>query len=102
MVAGVLFGYFSLFFFSIRRRHTRCALVTGVQTCALPISAVLGGSAARDVFVTESRPMNHFQKEAIVTEGATGSAWRLSTDEGKHIGGRSEEPSCRERACQYV
>src|SRR3546814_1509240 len=29
------------FFFSSRRRHTRCALVTGVQTCALPISAPL-------------------------------------------------------------
>src|SRR3546814_13374932 len=28
-------------FFSSRRRHTRCALVTGVQTCALPISGVL-------------------------------------------------------------
>src|SRR3546814_8904402 len=28
---------FFLFFFSSRRRHTRCALVTGVQTCALPI-----------------------------------------------------------------
>src|SRR3546814_308526 len=28
------------FFFSSRRRHTRCALVTGVQTCALPISAL--------------------------------------------------------------
>src|SRR3546814_6010328 len=28
----------SFFFFSSRRRHTRCALVTGVQTCALPIS----------------------------------------------------------------
>src|SRR3546814_15059273 len=27
----------SIFFFSSRRRHTRCALVTGVQTCALPI-----------------------------------------------------------------
>src|SRR3546814_10290789 len=27
----------SFFFFSSRRRHTRCALVTGVQTCALPI-----------------------------------------------------------------
>src|SRR3546814_5873006 len=26
-----------LFFFSSRRRHTRCAVVTGVQTCALPI-----------------------------------------------------------------
>src|SRR3546814_3156367 len=28
---------FVYFFFSSRRRHTRCALVTGVQTCALPI-----------------------------------------------------------------
>src|SRR3546814_781807 len=28
------------FFFSSRRRHTRCALVTGVQTCALPISQI--------------------------------------------------------------
>src|SRR3546814_1525340 len=30
-----------LFFFSSRRRHTRCALVTGVQTCALPIWVAL-------------------------------------------------------------
>src|SRR3546814_3076098 len=29
-----------MFFFSSRRRHTRCALVTGVQTCALPILTV--------------------------------------------------------------
>src|SRR3546814_16998582 len=29
--------YYVLFFFSSRRRHTMCALVTGVQTCALPI-----------------------------------------------------------------
>src|SRR3546814_6079813 len=29
-----------MFFFSSRRRHTRCALVTGVQTCALPIYAL--------------------------------------------------------------
>src|SRR3546814_9562374 len=28
---------FVIFFFSSRRRHTMCALVTGVQTCALPI-----------------------------------------------------------------
>src|SRR3546814_155397 len=33
---------FFVFFFSSSRRHTRCALVTGVQTCALPIS--LSGS----------------------------------------------------------
>src|SRR6184192_2443738 len=29
---------FCFFFFSSRRRHTRCRLVTGVQTCALPIT----------------------------------------------------------------
>src|SRR3546814_3911120 len=36
----VLFAliFYVWFFFSSRRRHTRCALVTGVQTCALPIS----------------------------------------------------------------
>src|SRR3546814_14764840 len=32
------FCVYLFFFFSSRRRHTRCALVTGVQTCALPIS----------------------------------------------------------------
>src|SRR3546814_8614308 len=32
---------FLFFFFSSRRRHTRCALVTGVQTCALPISLMV-------------------------------------------------------------
>src|SRR3546814_7573944 len=37
-VSGFWFYFISLFFFSSRRRHTRCALVTGVQTCALPIS----------------------------------------------------------------
>src|SRR3546814_2451549 len=31
--------YVVFFLFSSRRRHTRCALVTGVQTCALPILA---------------------------------------------------------------
>src|SRR3546814_6944032 len=34
VVYNVVRGYI---FFSSRRRHTRCALVTGVQTCALPI-----------------------------------------------------------------
>src|SRR3546814_9326241 len=41
--------YLSLFvfFFSSRRRHTRCALVTGVQTCALPISVAAFGVGHR-------------------------------------------------------
>src|SRR3546814_9503442 len=38
---------FFLLFFSSRRLHTRCALVTGVQTCALPISSVSGGNLPR-------------------------------------------------------
>src|SRR3546814_1716447 len=37
IVIVILVAHF-FFFFSSRRRHTRCALVTGVQTCALPIS----------------------------------------------------------------
>src|SRR3546814_1617822 len=42
---GVLMVYMMVslwFFFSSRRRHTRCALVTGVQTCALPICLHFG------------------------------------------------------------
>src|SRR3546814_17505526 len=39
-------------FFSSRRRHTRCALVTGVQTCALPIWPREGERAdVRDRFI---------------------------------------------------
>src|SRR3546814_10374835 len=37
----LLFRYF--FFFSSRRRHTSCALLTGGQTCALPIFTILHG-----------------------------------------------------------
>src|SRR3546814_5694657 len=39
------------FFFSSRRRHTRCALVTGVQTCALPILE-LGSTAKVRTLIT--------------------------------------------------
>src|SRR3546814_3630655 len=38
------------FFFSSRRRHTRCALVTGVQTCALPICANAVTASANMVY----------------------------------------------------
>src|SRR3546814_4824134 len=37
MIVVLILLYVSFFFFSSRRRHTSCALVTGVQTCALPI-----------------------------------------------------------------
>src|SRR3546814_3041374 len=44
------------FFFSSRRRHTRCALVTGVQTCALPISPGASGNIVTEdlVFMLEA------------------------------------------------
>src|SRR3546814_12862635 len=40
-----------MFFFSSRRRHTRCGLVTGVQTCALPIFLYIeiAATAAREI-----------------------------------------------------
>src|SRR3546814_5136726 len=61
------------FFFSSRRRHTRCALVTGVQTCALPILAAqahLGDdrAVALDVVladvVEEPPPLAHQHQQA--------------------------------------
>src|SRR3546814_9542597 len=39
-----------VFFFSSRRRHTRCELVTGVQTCALPISPHKVETGARKMY----------------------------------------------------
>src|SRR3546814_4751561 len=44
------------FFFSSRRRHTRCALVTGVQTCALPI---LFGTLGLPILVLGPRGIAH-------------------------------------------
>src|SRR3546814_1489383 len=51
-----LFG--CLFFFSSRRRHTIFALVTGVQTCALPISPLARQTAAIEAFTATLRDMD--------------------------------------------
>src|SRR3546814_2369020 len=50
------------FFFSSRRRHTRCALVTGVQTCALPISF-------SNVMVAFCNSMQHSQSRRFANQG---------------------------------
>src|SRR3546814_17684397 len=62
-----LFSLFFFVFFSSRRRHTRCALVTGVQTCALPI-CLPEGYQVEDVLVSEcvldeSVPMSNLDGE---------------------------------------
>src|SRR3546814_10309550 len=101
------------FFFSSRRRHTRCALVTGVQTCALPISrsaekiaralpfgaldcdqsaperggAVAAQRAAGEIFVGRRQAVRH------VVGGAT------QAEKDRVPIGRA---ACRERVCQYV
>src|SRR3546814_2150032 len=51
-------------FFSSRRRHTRCALVTGVQTCALPIS--VSQALGRSITLETLAPSNHFDGAAEV------------------------------------
>src|SRR3546814_13634947 len=58
-------------FFSSRRRHTRCALVTGVQTCALPISASPAAAPADDAVYTGDL-MTRWGRE-VTPE----NAWRL-------------------------
>src|SRR3546814_6732631 len=89
-VCSVLYsfgGLIILFFLSSRRRHTRCALVTGVQTCALPISVPgIGGP--------EPAP----ERQAV--EPRIGDRNRLHGQ--RTAGGQIGRASCRERVCQYV
>src|SRR3546814_16525845 len=64
-------------FFSSRRRHTRCALVTGVQTCALPISAAAafedrGQVTFEQYLATRVRGamIDELRRQATLTRGA--------------------------------
>src|SRR3546814_2488742 len=92
---------FLFFFFSSRRRHTRCALVTGVQTCALPIFSQL----------SKVRPPNSSRSRARIC-GQTCSADSqrfISRPEGNPTSSRSEErrvgkecvSTCRSRWSPY-
>src|SRR3546814_9735957 len=101
---------FFSFFFSSRRRHTRCALVTGVQTCALPIygeytsfpgaqgfrprtdaaGVPVGGNVSFS-FDASGRPALRTPRLAI--NGTIAYVTELAK-----IG----RASCRERVCQYV
>src|SRR3546814_4441027 len=95
-----------VFFFSSRRRHTRCALVTGVQTCALPICGTLGelfgwhwgfGAAAIGMaagLVIYSVGGRWLPQHDVRAEAES----RKTAQRGDQIG----RASCRERVCQYV
>src|SRR3546814_6953613 len=81
------------FLFSSRRRHTRCALVTGVQTCALPIFLMTGATADP---TTDPRPVVNSVRCAPHDISSTISA--LSEMLGKpNLGGVSGTTSSRYR-----
>src|SRR3546814_5578209 len=89
-----MFWFF--FFFSSRRRHTRCALVTGVQTCALPIFGIV-----------EIADVGRRNGQRFVFGG--GQAADHQPPRGIDIAGLADRvdlkigrASCRERVCQYV
>src|SRR3546814_4412732 len=62
-----------VFFFSSKRRHTSCALVTGVQTCALPISATAVANARAAVAPLDAqRSVALFELAALIGETPAG------------------------------
>src|SRR3546814_11865722 len=113
------------FFFTSRRRHTRCALVNGVQTCALPIVEVLLGQ--RDLPSEIFPPGQPFREPAqfvLISGSGDGDGAIIAMEDDvvrvrqgwrQSFGGPFLNPilivilvleigraSCRERVCQYV
>src|SRR3546814_5491685 len=106
-----------LFFcFSSRRRHTRCALVTGFQTCALPIlrphgltvavdlgardTATIGGMVATNaggLHVLRHGSMRH---QVLGVEAVLGTGEVLSRSEERRVG-KECVSTCRSRWSQY-
>src|SRR3546814_11557002 len=96
-----------LFFFSNRRRHTICALVTGVQTCALPIlAAAHHRPVGQDRWVSD-RLARHSVAEGGHVQALSDGRWvqinELRTSEGGIVGiytdiNEAKAEDARERA----
>src|SRR3546814_10383711 len=85
------------FFFSSRRRHTRCALVTGVQTCALPISKkVHGGDRVEGEQLAAKL---HFHRKAV---GGRADLWRHSGVGEQSAQYRGELFGCGDVGCEQA
>src|SRR3546814_7613809 len=78
---------FYYFFFSSRRRHTRCALVTGVQTCALPILILYPDRQPREIPAEQPFFRRHDRKavrsELVDQHLIISADCRLDADAGK-------------------
>src|SRR3546814_19471632 len=107
-----------MFFFSSRRRHTRCALVTGVQTCALPISLLYRLFRRGEVAALPDDPRITRFSALIANDGRPDPvAIDAESDVAliQYTGGTTGTPkgaklshqnpngraSCRERVCPY-
>src|SRR3546814_10494358 len=97
------------FFFSSRRRHTRCALVTGVQTCALPISNCTACHANAERLLGRQPTEFHASIEEcavchIEHQPTTIRPLVMDHVELAKVGARTQigRASCRERVCPYV
>src|SRR3546814_5324179 len=101
-----------VFFFSSRRRHTRCALVTGVQTCALPILVIPMPPNIIDFASTTSflsMLENNMRSLAAQDVHADYKFIQMVISRGdesrtahREIVDQIGRASCRERVCQYV
>src|SRR3546814_5873076 len=93
---GYVCVVFHCFLFSSRRRHTRCALVTGVQTCALPIFSLLSVSP----YALEG--IAHDQDIARIEQARAGQARGRKNCEWDSAAYEFGREACRERVCQFV
>src|SRR3546814_996738 len=99
MVFACIVDSLWIFFVSSRRRHTSCALVTGVQTCALPISELLAQARLRLDLAERG------QRRGDARGRRGGGEHVRPAGEAQPLEGRVVEigrASCRERVCQYV
>src|SRR3546814_2759827 len=93
-----------LFFFSGRGRHTRCALVTGVQTCALPISAprlgvVLRGDLSRMLLAVSGNAPAPLDALLVLRDESNGERPRWRSEE-RRVGTECVS-TCRSRWSPY-
>src|SRR3546814_1484429 len=95
-----------LFFFSSRRRHTRCALVTGVQTCALPIfaraSTPILSRSGRLVLTVTAPPVVFLPKSVPCGPRSTSTCAmsKVSRSEERRVG-KECVSTCRSRWSPY-
>src|SRR3546814_4547101 len=85
----LVFIFSFCFFFSSRRRHTRCALVTGVQTCALPIFVAIADIRSRPAPTGEAESAELRVLCGVTIEGTTGklrvSSITITAEGRRHV-----------------